>query len=163
MTDLTPKNYAYLLLLRKAGGEITNAEMEKLYGFKLLSPNWEPLNGSGWVETRKSRSLVHRLTRQGEKVLDGDMEIQSTKNDPLARVLPMLHDLLRKAPAVTPLSDRIRAAYGELCRDWVQLADLRRALADVPRDDLDRTLRALYRNSEVRLESEPHRHRITPA
>ncbi|GAA1032234.1 hypothetical protein GCM10009557_30090 [Virgisporangium ochraceum] len=171
MTDLSPKDYAYLFLLKLAGGEIDNKEMERRFGIRLVSPDYITLNNSGLVEsqTPRGRSYRHRITRQGEKLLDGKLEIKSTKFDPLARVLPMLHDLFREAPPAAPddrpLHDRVRAAYPGLAGtgEWVRLADLRTALADVSRDDLDRALSALHKEPDVRLEPEVNGQKITPA
>lgn len=168
MTGLTSKDYAYLILLKMAGREIDNKEMEELYGIRLVSPDYERLNSDGYVEstTPRGRAYRHRLSPKGEKLLDGDLVIDSNKKDPLARVLPLLHDLYRKAPTAPTVTGRIRAAYADLSAthgDWVRLADLRDSLADVPRADLDRALKALHRESDVRLEPEPHRHRIGPA
>jgi len=52
------------------------------------------------------------------------------------------------------VEDRIRLAYSTLARrpgDWVSIADLRDAVADVPADEVDVALRQLNRRSGVSL------------
>ena len=46
---------------------------------------------------------------------------------------------------------------------WVDLTALRGQLADVPKADLDRALKAMLRDDDVRLEPEPFGHRVGDA
>ncbi|MCO8276507.1 hypothetical protein M1L60_38615 [Actinoplanes sp. TRM 88003] len=65
-------------------------------------------------------------------------------------------------------TDRIRDVYTELAEAtgggpkgrWIDLADLREQLADLPRAEVDQALRELIDDDRVRLEPEPHRHRL---
>lgn len=175
MTDPTAKDYAFLFLFKLAGGEVTNKQVEQLFGIKLSKNDYLRLNAGGWVksETPRGRPYWHRLTPLGEKLLDGELVIASTKYDPLSRVLPILHELYRKAPATTPaapppdgrpLKERIRSAYAELTDaaggEWVRLADLRQKLAGISKRDFHTALKELFREPDVRLEPEPNSHRI---
>lgn len=63
--------------------------------------------------------------------------------------------------------DRIRDVYAELAETgagpkgrWIDLADLREQLGDLPRAEVDQALRGLIDDDRVRLEPEPHRHRL---
>lgn len=69
-------------------------------------------------------------------------------------------------PPATP-SNRIRDVYAGLAETtggpkgrWIDLADLREQLGDLPRAEVDQALRELIGDDRVRLEPEPHRHRL---
>jgi hypothetical protein len=61
------------------------------------------------------------------------------------------------------LDGRIRSAYAKLASTpgaWVNLTALRGHLADVPKAELDKALKAMLRDDDVRLEPEPFGHRV---
>lgn len=67
------------------------------------------------------------------------------------------------APPPADLDKRIRDAYAKLSKHpgaYIDLTDLRKELADVPRDQLDKALVALGGAHDARLEPEVLRHRI---
>jgi hypothetical protein len=190
--DLTPIDYAYLIILKIEGYEITNSELSKKYDVRLISPDYEKLNALGYVVSQTDRRpYKHVLTKEGEKFLDGPLVVvrsepeakaeakagkRAAKEKPLWAALAALHNdhLSPTDPAVekgadTPkqgLGDRIRAAYATLADgpgDWVNLSKVRPLLGDVPKVDLDKAFRQLLDAPDVRIEPEPNRHRIDRA
>jgi hypothetical protein len=70
MSDLTPVEYAMLILLRNENRELSNTEMAKLYGVRLVSPLYEKLNADGLVvSATKSRPYRHSISPNGRKAL----------------------------------------------------------------------------------------------
>jgi hypothetical protein len=59
------------------------------------------------------------------------------------------------------LQSRIAAVAAESGRDWVSLAEVRRRLPDVPRDELDAALRAMHRSGNANLVPEANRKALT--
>ena len=69
-------------------------------------------------------------------------------------------------PTAGALGDRIRRAYRDLASrpwDWVELRDLRTALGDWPRREVDRELTRMFREKDANLTLHEDRRRITQA
>lgn len=176
MAEPTARDYAYLLLLKMAGREITNSEMFTMFGVRLRDPDYQPLNNGGWVDSTTGRGVTyrHRLTEKGESLLKGEVTIAGAAKDPLTKVLPRLHELYRGgdfampgapvAPARTPsLDERIRDAYTQLVDepgDFVSLRRLRPLFPDVSRTTLNRALKKLLAADDVQLEPEPNQKKL---
>jgi hypothetical protein len=180
--DLTPIDYAYLILLKAEGGEISNNEMDKRYGVRLVSPDHARLNGAGYViTTKKGSTYSHHLSDKGEKALREPMDIAEAKEKTRAVKEKLFWAALSalyadRLPAGTgrpaPTKDgrgldtRIRAAYDELKTGhgaWVSLTRLRPLLRDVRREDLDKALVRLLDAPDVNLEPEPNQKTLTVA
>jgi hypothetical protein len=186
--DLTPADYAFLIILKIKGCEISNTELFKEYGVRLLSPDYEKLNASGYVVSQTDRRpYKHVLTKEGEKFLEGPLVVvrsepeakeakRTARERPLWAALAALHNdhLRSEAPAdkegagslQQDLGDRIRIAYATLVNgpgEWVSLSKVRPLLCDVSKADLDAAFRQLLDAPDVRIEPEPNRHRIDRA
>ena len=185
--DLTSTDYAFLIILRAEGRELSNTEMDELYQVRLKGPAFARLNGAGYVVSdTKHRPYRHAITKQGEKVLADPLTIeQDGEGSPLrererqlwAALVALQNEnlLLRagrngttrvheKPPA--DLRDRIRTEYTRLAGmpgKWVNLTDLRPLFADVSKADLDKALAEMLDADDVRLEPEPFGHRIGAA
>jgi hypothetical protein len=97
--DLTPTDYAFLILLKIEGREIDNTEMGKRYGVKLLGPDCTRLNGEGYVVSETAhRPYRHALTQKSLKVLDGRSAYADLAAEPgawvsLSRLRPLFGDV----------------------------------------------------------------------
>ncbi|AQZ63732.1 unnamed protein product [[Actinomadura] parvosata subsp. kistnae] len=184
--DLAPADYAILLLLKIEDREISNTELNELYGVRLLSPAYERLNAGGYVVSRTDRRPYrHSLADKGVRVLARPLalgeeqteaaERRSGKEKQLWAALAAVHrENLDLRAAGKPgddtrsqdprgLDERIRAAYGQVADgpgDWVSLTEIRALLADVAKADLDKALEQLLDAPDVRLEPEVNRHRL---
>jgi hypothetical protein len=176
---LTPTDYAFLILLKIEGREISNTEMDELHGVRLIGANYARLNGAGCVDTEtKRRPYRHTLTPQGAKVLKGPLETAenggsenklSEKEKQLWAALFALHryhlDGGNGAPApVRGIHGRIRDAYAELATEpgaWVSLTRLRPLLGDVSKAELDKALESLLDAPDVNLEPEANQKTLT--
>lgn len=70
MAELTAADYAYLIILKAADRELSNTELSKLYGVRLVSPDYERLNGAGYVSSdTKRRPYRHVITGDGKKAV----------------------------------------------------------------------------------------------
>ncbi|WP_433205488.1 hypothetical protein ACQP00_37910 [Dactylosporangium sp. CS-047395] len=182
MAELTPTDYAFLFLLKIENREISNTELDKAYGVRIVGDNYARLNGSGYVETKKIGSVYfHTLLPSGKKLLSGPVEVtrdaagtkKSTgREQQLWAALSALHNSQHGRPRVTPpnghrgLEERIRAVYAELATEpgaFVSLSRLRPKLADVTKPELDRALEALLDASDVELEPEDNQKTLKDA
>ncbi|MFC0533904.1 hypothetical protein [Phytohabitans kaempferiae] len=180
--DLTPTDYAYLIILKVEGRELSNNEMGERYGVRLQSPDYAKLNGLGYVLSQtKRRPYTHVLTKEGEKFLSGRLPVAKTKGSRRPTREEMLWAAVaaqHNAPVPVPvpvqrtdapargLGDRIRAAYAALADgpgDWVSLSKIRPLVGDVAKSDVDKVLRQLLDAPDVYLEPEHNRHRIDRA
>jgi len=184
--ELTSADYAFLIILKAQGREISNTEMNKLYEVRLVSPAYEKLNAAGYVSSEtKRRPYRHVITEEGAKVLadplaiDEDRAEAGEKRTPRekqlwAAVVAQQNHIVRLlakggAAAATvieqspDLDGRIRAAYTKLAGapgEWVDLAALRPLVGDVPKAELDKALARMLDARDVRLEPEPLVHRV---
>jgi hypothetical protein len=184
--DLTPTDYAFLILLMIAGREISNTEMGNTFGVRLVGDDFARLNGYGYVDSKtKPTPYRHRLTPNGVKVLGDPLKIadngtraiaksHASKEDKLWAALSALHahhlrdgDRPRTPrPAPDGLDERIRAAYADLASEpgaWVSLRRLRPLLSDVSKADLDKALELLLDAPDVNLEPEPNQKKLRVA
>jgi hypothetical protein len=184
--ELTSSDYAFLFVLKAEGREISNTEMYEHHELRLKSPVYEKLNAEGLVQSdTTSRPYKHVITKKGRTLLDGRLTIaddyieKGTKRTPREKALwaalvathndgggpasPPEPEAKVVADEPRDLDARIRATYAELAGapgKWVNLADLRPLLADVPTGDLDEALIKMLDTPDVRLEPEPFGHRI---
>ncbi len=175
--DLTPSDYAYLIILRAEGREVTNTELSERHDVRLISPYYEKLNGEGLVASEtKRRPYRHVITAKGRAILGepiaaDDDEKRTAKEKLLWAALLAWQSGEVRPPAptiVTPeepvdLEGRIRAGYAELRRapgEWVALTELRPLFADVSKSELDKALERLLEADDVRLEPDQITHRI---
>jgi hypothetical protein len=185
MAELSSVDYSFLAILQLEEREISNTEMDQKYGFRLVARPLQRLLAAEYVYTNKERAPYrHTITKAGLKALaqplglDDDHvekgEGRSVREKQLWAGLVALQNLLagRSTPATVTVAapadvdGRIRAAYGQLASKpgaWVDLTALRGQLADVPKADLDRALKAMLRDDDVRLEPEPFGHRVGDA
>lgn len=137
--DLTPADYAILLLLKTEDREISNTELNNLHGVRLVSPTYEKLNAVGYVISKTDRRPYrHSLSDKGARVLGRPLVIddeqaeaaekRSTREKQLWAALAAVHkqNLGLRAGAVVKahrsgdddsrpnvgrLDERIRTAY----------------------------------------------------
>ncbi|MCM4082161.1 hypothetical protein [Paractinoplanes hotanensis] len=173
MPDLSSADYAFLILLKNEGRQVSNTELNRQYGVTLIGPACMRLNGTGYVDSDTTRRPYrHHLTEDGRKLLDQQLSIDSDIVEPKAKRSPAekalwaaLVSTFNRQSVTTSVSieDRVRRAYTELSAkpgQWIGLAQLRPLLAGVSRAEQDRALVRLLESDDVRLEPEPHRHRL---
>lgn len=181
MAELSSADYAILLVLRAEDREISNSEMDQRYGFRLVGRPLQRLLAADCVYTNKERAPYrHVITKTGLRALTrqwtidddhaGKGERRTLRERQLWAGLVALQNSSAGdgRPAATTeqpvdLDGRIRTAYGKLASApgaWVDLTALREQLADVPKAELDKSLKAMLRDDDVRLEPEPFGHRV---
>jgi len=179
--ELTSADYAFLIILKAEGREISNTEMNKRYEVRLVSPAYEKLNAAGYVASEtKRRPYRHVITDKGANLLADPLSIdedraeegekRSTREKQLwAAVVAQQNEILRlravkgNGAAPADLGARIRAAYLKLAGapgEWVDLATLRPLFADVSKAELDKALARMLDTPDVRLEPDPLEHRV---
>ncbi|WP_336217052.1 hypothetical protein [Nonomuraea sp. LPB2021202275-12-8] len=188
--DLSPADYAILVLLQIEDREISNTELNKLYGVRLVSPAYEKLNAAGYVVSKTDRRPYrHSLADKGARVLGKPLVLgeeqaeaagrRSTSEKQLWAALAAKHqenldlraavgdadrsDDGARSQDLRSLDERIRAVYDQVADDpgdWVSLTKIRSLLGDVSKADLDKALEQMLGAPDVRLESEIHRHRL---
>jgi hypothetical protein len=190
MAELSSVDYAFLAILKVEDHEISNAELDEIYGFRLLGRPLQRLLEAGYITTEKKPAPYrHAITKAGEKALaeswglDDDHvakgERRTSRERQLWAGVVALQNLLAarkdagpvggvRGTAVEPpnLDGRIRSAYGKLASTpgaWVDLTALRGQLADVPKGEVDQALKAMLHDDDVRLEPEPFGHRVGDA
>jgi hypothetical protein len=184
--DLTPSDYAILLLLRNEDREVSNTELDSRYGFRLTGSLYAKLNGLGYViSNTQQRPYRHLLSEKGARVLkrpmtiDADQVDATEKRNLRERILwaALAAEHARNtgggqpagpapAPDTRSLDKRVRAAYAEVAAapgEWVDLTQIRPLLADVAKSELDIALEKMLDAPDVRLDPEVHRHRIDKA
>lgn len=184
--DLTSADYAYLVILKAEGGELSNTEMDHIYEVRLKSPDYEKLNAEGYVVTgTKSRPYRHAITDKGLRALKAPLVIEQGRVPEGDRRSPRERQLfwagmvaqqklligrhvaessaVPEAEEPVDLDGRIRRVYTELAGTpgkWVSLTALRPLIGDVSKSELDKALVAMLDSPDVRLEPEPFGHRI---
>jgi len=82
-SELASAEYAFLILLKAAGRELSNTEMDKLYRVRLISPAYEKLNAVGYVASDTTRRPYrHAITKDGLKALSDPLSIDGDDVDP---------------------------------------------------------------------------------
>lgn len=189
MTDrLAHKQTAALFMLLALGREVTNVEFRNLVGFAIDGKDRRALNDIGFVESRLvKRCYNHVLTEAGFAWCQEEFRAgrppqpapRSTLAPALYILLAMLDGYMERARVplseifppnvnLTPeeIETRIRNAYRKLARapqDWVQLADLRRVLGNVPTKTVDEVLKDLSRTGKAHLTPRNDRGALTEA
>jgi ATP-dependent Clp protease ATP-binding subunit ClpA len=182
--ELTGTEQAVLLVLLAEARAVPNPELGQL-GPELRRENREKLNRKGLVESTKvGRSYVHELTDDGwalgRKLVGAPTPPASSGQGKalytlmrgldryLTRAELPLSELFAAADAEPPQlpSDqaRVQQVYGRLAAqsgDWVALVRLRAELPDVDHQDLDDTLRRMYRIPGVHLIPEENQKVLT--
>lgn len=172
--DLTPSDYAILLLLKNEKHEVSNTDLDHRYGFRLTGALYAKLNGLGYViSNTQQRPYRHLLSSKGVKALAGPLTVDEEQVDATEkrnfreRVLWAALTLAHRgeAPQSPGLEERIRAVYAEVAApgEWVDLTKIRPLLPDVAKSDLDIALEKMLDAPDVRLDPEVHRHRIDKA
>jgi hypothetical protein len=162
--DLTPADYAFLILLQIEGRDISNSDLDKAHGVRLIGKEYARLKQHGYVDSHKVGSTYWlQLSEGGAKLLGDRITISAdgakkTKETPLWAALSALHAVQVGRPrGAQGLEQRIRAAYAELATSpgaWVSLTRLRPSLDDVPKAELDKALERLLDAPDVELEPE---------
>jgi hypothetical protein len=184
MAELSSVEYAFLAILKAEDREISNTELDQKYGFRLVARPLQRLLGAEYIYTNKEHTpYKHIITKAGMKALakqwgmDDDQagkgERRTLRDRQHWAGMVALQNLLTSAGGASgavvdqvDLDGRIRSAYGRLASTpgaWVNLTALREQLADVPKGELDRALKAMLRDDDVRLEPEPFGHRVGDA
>ena len=179
--ELTGTERAVLLVLMAQCRPVPNPELPTL-GPALDKPGREKLNRLGLIESQRTGGrIVHELTDRGWRLCrditrDGAPPRSTGPAKALYTFLTAFDRYLTRAdlsladvfaPAVeepASLPDRIRHAYTSLAPRpgaWVELARLRDELDDLTRDDVDATLRTLYRQPDVSLIPEENQKVLT--
>jgi hypothetical protein len=176
-----------LLILMTLVEECSNAQIDEKYHLKIDRAVRENLVDAGLIKARKTTrpriAWWHELTEEGwRRCRDEFTRPAPERSDPTTRVLygvlPFVDALLRRngqqladlltVPAATPpdLPTRLREAYEELTENQsglVSLIDIREALSDTPRPELDELLRTMNRSREIVLSPDADQKNVTPA
>jgi len=189
LDELTGADQAVLLVLMAESRPVPNPELTQL-GPELKKLNRERLNRLGLIETSKpGNSYVHELTDEGWRLCQdifaaaapplskGQGKALYTLLRSLGRYLAredlVLADVFTPAREDAPRPDGtadtdvellVRRSYEGLAAQpggWVALARLRAELADVPRPQLDATLKRMYRIPGVSLIPEENQKVLT--
>ena len=189
--ELTGNEQAVLLVLMAECRPVPNPELRDL-GPELTKDQRDKLLRKDLIEVRPGRPMVIELADKGWRMcraiigtdapagVTGQKRALYTVLKALDRHLAdddlALADVIRpagspQAPASTPpvadhTGGRVRDAYSRLATrpgGWVRLADLRNALADIARADVDAALRDLLRAREASLIPEENQKAITGA
>jgi hypothetical protein len=167
LDELTGTEQAVLLVLMAEARPVPNPELARL-GPELRKDQRDKLNQKGLIESVQERRVwVHELTDDGwalcRRMFGADApDRPSPQGRALYTVLRGLDRYFRSVDL--PLADvfgpaptteqLVQDIYGQLAGqpgDWVALARLRAELPDVAHDDLDDTLRRMYRKPGVHL------------
>jgi hypothetical protein len=178
-----------LLALMMIGRQASNPEIHDFCGFVIEKPVRETLVDLKLIETEKSKAhrgaFVHELTEKGwqrcRDQLADETPPGAQKKDrlvyALARYLSVVigQTKITFADLTEPLTvddptatvdDRVLSAYRNLAvepGDWVGLAELREALPDVPRTDLDDALHRIAELPRVYFTPEVNQKTLTDA
>jgi hypothetical protein len=191
--DLSVDDLCVLLVLLAEAREIDNNELDDTYGLRLTGKPKARLNDRKLVASRqvKGSLLAHKLTREGRTACDEALAGPLTHGGGakvaalsaillgLARHLKSegkssLADIFRAdEPQPTPppsgtadIEAALRQAYRRAAQgagDWVYLDKIRAELPDVPKSELDRTLKQLARAKHVHLAPNDYQSSLSPA
>jgi len=169
--DLTPAQRRALVILMAEAREVPNSYLTTVRKFDLKRPDRDRLKKDGLIrvnQERKGGPFSLELTEKGwqRAVAELGSSVPARAGSygaALYAVLDKLGQYVDRAK-ISPqdiffavpedVEARIRKAYGELAPragDYVMLARLRKALADIPRPDLDATLVRLVQAPDVRI------------
>ncbi|BCI53407.1 hypothetical protein NIIDNTM18_26850 [Mycolicibacterium litorale] len=181
--ELTGTEQAVLLVLMAECRPVPNPELKTL-GPELKKPSRDRLRRLNLIDVKAGSPMVLDLTDDGWAVCrtlfdsDAPPGVRG-QSRALYTLLKSLGRYLERAdlapadvfaspaePEVGDVAARVRQAYARLVRSpggWLGLAALRDALDDVPRDDLDSALVALYQQPGVSLIPEENQKALTDA
>ncbi|GAA1811827.1 hypothetical protein GCM10009682_36490 [Luedemannella flava] len=171
---LTPNEILALVVLMVEARELTNNELKALAGFALTGAQNTKLVKAGLVETNRShRPFSHQLTEKGWRVVRELHTVAPPKagGSAIRSLFTVLGGLDRaldrrgisyadffagSATGAAPVDaeSQLRSAYQNLASkpgEWVGLADLRAAVPQLDREDVDAALRAMARVPGVRI------------
>ena len=188
---LTARDRLTLLTLMAIGEEpVSNAILLSRAGFRMESRTKARLNEGDLLETTKiGRADWHRLTEKGWAWCTKEMgqpapagsdtgtrclylnmsvwrRFLDINNKALADLYHPVVDAVSNSASDRSLPSRIRHLYWDLAPepgDWVSLTEIRTALTDVARDDVDAALRDLNRQPDVSITPQTDQRRLTPA
>jgi hypothetical protein len=180
---------AALLTLMAEAREIPNAELRQVFGIRLTPEQRERLNDRELLFSRKEeRRIVHELTDGGWLWCAAELEAQRPPRSGsmgtvayalLAGVgrhlkrsglrLADVFDVDERTPSEpasrADVEGLIKDAYRRLASEengWVSLTRLRSLIDDVPRAEVDATLRQMYRSPLVNIVAEADQRVLTP-
>lgn len=182
--NLTPLESALLIILMAEAREISSPELKKRYRVNVERPNREKLNNYGYIRSwKEGQAYVHVLEDKGWDRVHQELNFDSPRARALGAALSVLHANLRERvlehgayrrfgemfahAAETPVDDletRIRMAYDSLATSpgaWLKHAEIRRKLADVPSEALDRAFLALSQAEDVDMMPESNQKMLT--
>jgi hypothetical protein len=182
MAELSSVDYAFLAVLKAEDREISNTELDQIYGFRLVGRPLQRLLADEYIVTNKEHAPYrHVIAQAGLDVLARPWSMEDDHVEKGERRTLRERQLWAAVVAFQrtqaggrtdkkteprDLSGRIRTAYGKLVSapgEWVNLTALRGQLADVSKGELDKALKAMLRDDDVRLEPEPFGHRVGDA
>lgn len=173
-----------LLGLMSQGGSASNPDLRDRFGSALDGKLRLLANEQGLVESEKrGRAYHHTLTEMGWAWCVAELTASPPSNaGSFGRALYAVLDLLngylaasdlslaefvtmsRSSGTARDLTEAVRDAYWKLARepqDWVLLTPIRQLLGDIPRGDVDETLRLMERQSGVHLAPEADQKTLT--
>jgi hypothetical protein len=177
--DLSVKERAVLFALMGEAREVSNSELAERAGFRLDGKERRKLNDRKLVDSRMvGRTYAHELTDAGwdwcaaqlSQGTQGTQGVVSSMEGALYAVLgglarylehseQALADVFQQRDSAAPdeprdIAELIREAYLLLASEpgkFVKLRELRGELSDVPRSELDPSLKEMYRAQQVNL------------
>ncbi|CAM3198439.1 hypothetical protein [Stackebrandtia soli] len=189
---LSDKERVALFALLSSEPQVSNADIKRLIGTTIGPAVRSALEEKG-LAVILERPIRFELTEKGWRVAEEELSRPADAGDPpllkllhhtSARWLSVLrgHKLglvdmyvdapistvVETEPVVIPktVGARVIDSYADLTAEpggWASLADLRAHLADVPRDELDEVLTALFRDDRIKLIAEVNQKTLTDA
>lgn len=183
--DLTAREAGILLVLLAQGRKISNKELKDRWDLTLDGASRRKLNELKLVESSKVKGhgnvLFHDLTDRGwarfRDELVPRMSVEGTVpagmlfafaegvERYLVRERKAVSDFFR-ADSTADIEAAVRKAYAQFAAgpgDWVRLAKIRLLLGDAQRLDVDRTLRRMARQPDVRIVPDEDQKSLTAA
>ncbi len=177
-----------LFALMGEAREVSNSELAERAGFRLDGKERRTLNDRKLVESRKvGRTYAHELTDAGwdwcaTHSSEGPRGTASSMEGALYAVLgglaryleyseQSLADVFQQRDREAPtepgdVAELVRSAYLRLASEpgmFVKLRELRAELSEVPRSDLDSSLKEMYRAQQVNLVPQSNQQALTQA
>jgi hypothetical protein len=178
---------AALFALLAEAGPVSNPDLEKRVGFRLVGAERIRLNNLQLVRSDKvGQAYVHKLTGDGRRwchdeltadpgaratnmeralyaILGGLNRYLDRSGQELAEVFSP-HEQVRVTAPGTVLDSQVQAVYDELAGgpgEFVKLHELRLKLPDIPREDLDSALDRMYQDQRINLVAQANQEALT--
>lgn len=186
--DLSPSQRRALLTLLALNSEVSNPDLDRIAGFRLVGKDRVTLTDQKLVRGRMvGQAYHHELTDDGftwcVQELSANPPGRSAVSGTLYAFLGLVHRFLRnrpmdllefcqvagraieEKPEPDDIETQIRRAYRKLAKPGfsVRLARVRQELPTVSRDELDRTLRRMAKLDGVQIEPEANQTVLTQA